>query len=411
MKRLLPFVMLQVSSIASGVGNGIVMIAVPWLVLDRTGSPAAAGLLGALVSLPGIVVSPFVGTLIDRIGRRKVSIYADVLSAVSVLLFVVVDRVGSLTYAWIAALAVLGAVFDPAGHTARKALIPNAANASSIKLETANSRHEGFFAVGWAIGPAIGAMLIKFVGPVDAMFATSLLFLVASISVMLMRVVDATNETHDADSPRENFWQATIAGFRALHADRALFSLTIIFMFTSAVYMPIEMVILPVHFERLGDAGGLGATMTAMAGGMVLGAFSYGVIARRFSRYTILCGVMIGVAVTVVPMVWLPSTFVFVLAGFLMGAIWGPFNPLWNTLIQSRVPTEMQGRVYGVQMSALYAAPPIGQVVVGLAVEGFGLQQTFAVIAVLFTVVALLTLSLPALRDLSRNTAQPTTAN
>ena len=411
MKRLLPFVMLQVSSIASGVGNGIVMIAVPWLVLDRTGSPAAAGLLGALVSLPGIVVSPFVGTLIDRIGRRKVSIYADVLSAVSVLLFVVVDRVGSLTYAWIAALAMLGAVFDPAGHTARKALIPNAANASSIKLETANSRHEGFFAVGWAIGPAIGAMLIKFVGPVDAMFATSLLFLVASISVMLMRVVDATNETHDADSPRENFWQATIAGFRALHADRALFSLTIIFMFTSAVYMPIEMVILPVHFERLGDAGGLGATMTAMAGGMVLGAFSYGVIARRFSRYTILCGVMIGVAVTVVPMVWLPSTFVFVLAGFLMGAIWGPFNPLWNTLIQSRVPTEMQGRVYGVQMSALYAAPPIGQVVVGLAVEGFGLQQTFAVIAVLFTVVALLTLSLPALRDLSRNTAQPTTAN
>ncbi|MDA3017392.1 MAG: MFS transporter [Actinomycetota bacterium] len=411
MKRLLPFVMLQVSSIASGVGNGIVMIAVPWLVLDRTGSPAAAGLLGALVSLPGIVVSPFVGTLIDRIGRRKVSIYADVLSAVSVLLFVVVDRVGSLTYAWIAALAVLGAVFDPAGHTARKALIPNAANASSIKLETANSRHEGFFAVGWAIGPAIGAMLIKFVGPVDAMFATSLLFLVASISVMLMRVVDATNETHDADSPRENFWQATIAGFRALHADRALFSLTIIFMFTSAVYMPIEMVILPVHFERLGNAGGLGATMTAMAGGMVLGAFSYGAIARRFSRYAILCGVMIGVAIAVVPMVWLPSTFVFVLAGFLMGAIWGPFNPLWNTLIQSRVPTEMQGRVYGVQMSALYAAPPIGQVVVGLAVEGFGLQQTFAVIAVLFTVVALLTLSLPALRDLSRNTAQPTTAN
>ena len=411
MKRLLPFVMLQVSSIASGIGNGIVMIAVPWLVLELTDSPSAAGLLGALVMLPGIVVSPFVGTLIDRIGRRKVSIYADVLSAISVLLFVLVDRVSELTYIWIVVLAVLGAVFDPAGHTARKALIPNAANASSINLETANSRHEGLFAVGWAIGPAIGAILIKFVGPVDAMLATSLLFLVASISVMLMRITDVTNETRDEDSLHENFWQATIAGFRALHADRALFSLTIIFMFTSAVYMPIEMVILPVHFERLGNAGGLGATMTALASGMVLGAFSYGAIARRFSRYAILCGVMIGVAVAVVPMVWLPPTLVLVLAGFLMGAIWGPFNPLWNTLIQSRVPTEMQGRVYGVQMSALYAAPPIGQVVVGLAVEGFGLQQTFAVIAVLFIVVALLTLSLPALRDLSHETAQTTTAN
>ncbi|NBQ05006.1 MAG: MFS transporter, partial [Actinobacteria bacterium] len=393
MKRSLPFVMLQTSNIASGVGNGIVMIAVPWLVLDLTGSPAAAGLLGALVMLPGIVVSPFIGTMIDRIGRRKVSIYADVLSAVSVLLFVLVDRVGELTYIWVVLLAVLGAVFDPAGHTARKALIPNAAAASSISLETANSRHEGLFAVGWAIGPAIGAALIKLVGPVDAMLATSFLFFVASISVMLMRIVDSASETRDQNMPHENFWQATVAGFRALHADRALFSLTIIFMFTSAVYMPIEMVILPVHFERLGDAGGLGATMTALASGMVLGAFSFGAIARRFSRFAILGGVMIGVAFAVMPMVWLPPTFVFVIAGFLMGAIWGPFNPLWNTLIQSRVPTEMQGRVYGVQMSALYAAPPIGQVVVGLAVESFGLQQTFAVCAALFIVVALLTLS------------------
>jgi MFS family permease len=405
-KQSLPFILLQTSNIASGIGNGIVMITMPWLVLELTGSPSAAGLLGALVMLPGIVVSPFLGTMIDRIGRRKVSIYADVLSAISVLLFVLVDRVSGLTYISVVLIAVLGAVFDPAGFTARKSLIPNAAKASSISLESANSRHEGFFAVGWAIGPAIGATLIKFVGPVDALLATSLLFLVASVSVMLMRVVDATSETHNQNLPAENFWQATIAGFRALHADRALFSLTIIFMFTSAVYMPIEMVILPVHFERLNNASGLGATMTALASGMVLGAFSFAAIARRFSRYAILRGVMIGVTVAVIPMVWLPPTFVFVLAGFMMGAIWGPFNPLWNTLIQSRVPAEMQGRVYGVQMSALYAAPPIGQVVVGLAVEGFGLQQTFAVIAVLFVAVALLTMSLPALRDLSHDLKQ-----
>jgi len=404
LRRLIPFGLLQVSNIASGFGNGIVMIAIPWLVLDRTGSAAAAGLLGALVSLPGIVVSPFVGALIDRVGRRKVSIYADVLSAVSVLLFVVVDRVSSLTYTWIAALAVLGAVFDPAGHTARKALIPDAAGASSINLESANSRHEGLFAVGWAIGPSVGAVLIKFVGPVDALFATSFLFVVASVSVMLMRVHDAGQQSRDADSHAETFWQSTVVGFRVLHADRALFSLTLIFMFTSAVYMPIEMVLLPVHFERLGNAGGLGATMTGLAAGMMIGAFSYGLIARRFSRFTILRGVMIGVAVAAIPMAALPPTPVFIVIGFSMGMLWGPFNPLWNTLIQNRVPAEMQGRVYGVQMSALYAAPPLGQLVVGLAVEQFGLQQTFVVIAALFVAVALLTVSLRSLRDLNTDT-------
>jgi len=62
MKRSLPFILLQTSNIVSGVGNGIVMITVPWLVLELTGSPSAAGLLGALASLPGIVVSPFIGT-------------------------------------------------------------------------------------------------------------------------------------------------------------------------------------------------------------------------------------------------------------------------------------------------------------------------------------------------------------
>ena len=134
MKRSLPFVLLQTSNIASGLGNGIVMITVPWLVLELTDSPSAAGLLGALASLPGIIVSPFLGTMIDRIGRRKVSIYADVLSAISVLLFVLVDRVSELTYIWVVLIAVLGAVFDPAGFTARKSLIPNAAAAASMSV-------------------------------------------------------------------------------------------------------------------------------------------------------------------------------------------------------------------------------------------------------------------------------------
>ncbi|MFM8721615.1 MAG: hypothetical protein ACKOEJ_02665, partial [Acidimicrobiaceae bacterium] len=55
LKRSLPFAALQTSNIASGVGNGIVMITVPWLVLELTNSPSAAGLLGALASLPGNV--------------------------------------------------------------------------------------------------------------------------------------------------------------------------------------------------------------------------------------------------------------------------------------------------------------------------------------------------------------------
>ncbi|NBN97598.1 MAG: MFS transporter, partial [Actinobacteria bacterium] len=102
------FVRLQVANVSSGVANGVVMITVPWLVLERTDSPARAGLLAALVSLPGIFVSPIVGGLIDRVGRRAVSALSDLLSCLSVLLFVVGEVLGTLGFFLIAAFAVLG---------------------------------------------------------------------------------------------------------------------------------------------------------------------------------------------------------------------------------------------------------------------------------------------------------------
>jgi MFS family permease len=102
-----------------------------------------------------------VGGLIDRVGRRAVSALSDILSCLSVMLFVVGETVTELTYLWIALFAVLGAVFDPAGYTARKALIPNAAHSSGMSVEKANGRHEGFFAIGWMIGPAAGAWFIE----------------------------------------------------------------------------------------------------------------------------------------------------------------------------------------------------------------------------------------------------------
>ena len=74
MKSRAAFPLLQLANLMSGVSNGVVMITVPWIVLKETGSAGRAGLLAALVSIPGIVVSPIVGGLIDRLGRRLVSV-------------------------------------------------------------------------------------------------------------------------------------------------------------------------------------------------------------------------------------------------------------------------------------------------------------------------------------------------
>ena len=143
-----PVALLEIANGASGVANSVVMIVIPWLVLERTDSAADAGLVVAAASLPGILVAPAVGWFVDRFGRRIVSIVSDILSAASVAAFPLVALVQDLTLGWIIALAVLGATFDPAGATARRAMIVDVAHASDVPLDRLNGIHEGVFGVG-----------------------------------------------------------------------------------------------------------------------------------------------------------------------------------------------------------------------------------------------------------------------
>ena len=401
MKNKRAFGLLQVTNAVSGISNGVVMITVPWIVLELTGSAAKAGLLAALSSLPGIVVSPVVGGLIDRFGRRAISMFSDFMSMVSVLMFLLVSAVGDLTYKWILVIAVLGACFDPAGYTARKALIPNAATASGIEIDSANGRHEGIFAIGWMVGPAIGSACIKWSGPMLGFAVTGAMFAVAAIAVSLMRVDDEHGKTvaHHEDG-HEPFFSSLRVGFHALTRDKPLFALAIGFMFLSGLYMPIDTVIFPTYFESINDATGLGALFASLAAGMVIGAFAYGRLAARFSASALLRMIMVVSTVALFPMVVLPPTWLFVVLGFFAGLSWGPFNPLWNSIVQKRVQPELQGRVYGLQMSLLYAAPPLGQLIVGACVDHFGLQPTFVVVMAIFGVVGLTFAATPILRKL-----------
>lgn len=179
--------------------------------------------------------------------------------------------------------------------------------------------------------------------------------------------------------------------------------MTLMIMLVSAAYMPTETVILPVHFESIGNASGLGLTMSALAVGAMLSAFSFGWIAKRMSRYHIFMTIAIGISIAIIPMSLLPGTLITVIFAFLLGASWGPFNPLWNTLVQARIPAEAQGRVYGIQLSMLYASVPIGQLITGISIERFGLQPTYQAIAASFVVVAIVIVALPIFRDLNRD--------
>jgi MFS family permease len=394
-------VLLQVANLLGGVANSTVAVLVPWLVIDVTGSPAAAGTVAAMAAIPGVIVSPLVGALVDRWGRRRVSIGSDVLSAVSVSLFPLAAAGGELTLGVITALAVLGAVFDPAGYTARKALIPDVAHAGRFAVDRINGLHEGVFAAGWVIGPALGALGIATVGVISTFWVTAVAFILSVLAVALIRVQEQGGiSRHEAGEDAEPFWPSMLRGARILWNDRALRVLTVAICLLAMVYMPTEAILMPVHFEALGMPGAYGLTLTMLAAGGMIGSFAYGWLVGRMTKHRIAVLVMVAVTVAIIPMAFLPPLPVFVTAGFLLGLGWGPMNPLLNSLVQTRVPPHVQGRVYGVQNALFYAAPPVGLLVAGVAVEAWGVQVVYAIIGVLLVVMSLVIAVLPSLREL-----------
>jgi MFS family permease len=400
MKKKSPVVLHQLSNFSSGLGNSIVMITIPWLILEKTGSPAFAGLVAAISALPGLLISPIGGWLVDHIGRRTVSIGADLLSAVAVVAFPIVALTSELSGSIIFIIAVIGAIFDPAGYTARKTLLADVAKASDIQLDRLNGIHEGFMGVAWVFGPAVGAGLISTVGAVNSFWVAGGLFIFAALAIAFLRVGNLGKDARDlAEEMGEKTNRSIRVGFQVLWDDKLLRTLTLSILIIAAVYLPTETVVLSTYFENLGQPASLGIVISALAAGYAVGSFGYGWVSARLKRKNLVRTTFIGVAMSIVPMAFLPPLPILAVAGFFLGLFWGPFNPLVSSLIQQRVPADQQGRVFGVQTAVFYAAPPLGMVLAGLSVESFGVSTTYIILAATLSVTAILALLTKSLRS------------
>ena len=397
-----PLYLLEGANALSGLSNAIAIITVPWLIFERTGSATQAGIVVAASAIPGIIISPFVGALIDHYGRKRVSIGSDLLSALSVMLFPIWDSLFGLTFASIATFAVLGAAFDPAGYTARKSLIPDVAKASNTSMDKLNSWHEAVFSGGWALGPAIGAIAISLVGAANSMWIVFVAFILAIILISMLHVGDLGLEHREEINDQEKFWSSTLRGLQVLKSDKAMYYLTISIVFLAMVYLPTESIILPKYFSDIDDPRGLGYVLSSMAAGSIATTLAYPKLVKHFKKRSIVIGSLAATSLAMIPMTFFPPLGLFVLAGFLLGLGWGPMNPLMNSMVQQRVAPHIQGRVFGVQTSLFYASGPIGMFVTGVSVDAFGVRPVYIAAVSILIVFQLFIMFLPDLHDLDR---------
>jgi MFS family permease len=328
-----------------------------------------------------------------------VSINADLLSALSVAAFPIIAMTFGLSNLSILLIAVAGAVFDPAGYTARKTMLPDVATASDVNLDRLNGIHEGFMGVAWVFGPAIGAGLIASIGSINSFWVAAGLFVIAALTIAFLRIADAGKESKELAIKLGQKTDARIRmGAKALWDDKLLRTLSIAILVIAAVYLPTESVVLPTYFEDIDNPGGLGLVISALAGGSAIGAFGYGWISTRIQRRTLMRMIMIGSSVSIIPMAFLPPLPILMVAGFLLGLAWGPYSPLLNTLVQQRIPAHLHGRVFGVQTAVFYAAPPLGMVLAGLSVENYGVAFSYAILAGVLSLTSIIVLLTKSLR-------------
>ncbi|HXV94305.1 MAG TPA: MFS transporter [Pseudonocardia sp.] len=394
--RTTPLVLLEASTLLSATGNGIAMVALPWLILDRTGSATAAGVVAAATAVPLLFASLFAGWLVDRIGRRRTAVLSDLASAASVAAIPLVDAAGQLTLPVLAALAVLGAVIDPAGVTARETLLPAAARAAHWRLDRVNGVHEAVFGLAFLVGPGVGGVLIGAVGPVATLWATAAGFVLSLLLVALVRLPGAGRP---AESPA-GVWRATREGLAFVWHDRLLRTIALLTMALVALYLPVEAVILPAQFVAEGAPERLGLVVMALSGGGVVGALLFGAVGHRFGRRAVFVAAVVGACAALLGMATLPPYPLLVALAALVGLLYGPVNPIANYAMQIRTPERLRGRVVGVMTSSAYAAGPVGYLVAGPLVEWLGVRPAFLTMAAALLVAAVAFAPSRALREL-----------
>lgn len=396
-----PLVALETATLLAAAGNGVALVAFPWVVLDLTGSATDAGLVAAVASLP-LVLSAFAsGTIVDRVGRRRTSIGSDVLSMASVALVPIAASTDVLSLWLLVVLAALGAVFDPAGATAREAMLPETAEAAGLRREQVNGIHEAVFNVAFLVGPGIGGLLIGLVGAEATLWATAAGFAASALAMTLVRVPGA-GRPPAPENPR-SVWHDGLEGLTFVWRDPTLRALTILFALLVAAWVPIEGVILPVFFQAQGSPGELGLVLMAMSAGGLVGALAFGAVGHRVPRRSALVVGLIGTAIPVVGMAFLPPTWALCILGAATGLLFGPINPIINLALQERVPPRLRGRAIGVLMSLAYAAGPIGFLVVGPLIENIGLRATFLGLALALIAVAFASAFVQPLRGLDES--------
>ena len=386
-----PLVGLLAGHAVSMTGNMLTIIALPLFVLAETGSVVATGITGFFATLPIVLGGVFGGVLVDRVGYRRASIVADLVSGATIVLVPVLDSTVGLPFPVLLGLVFLSGLLDTPGQSARNALLPEVAVTAGVPLERAVGMFEATERGARLAGAPLAGLLVAGFGslPVLALDAATFVVSAAVVARLVPREVDERVEADAGDV--DGYWRSLGEGFRFVAREPLLRAFVVLILLTNAMDAAKSSVLLPVYAEReLGGALAFGLLVGAMGGGALVGSLVFGAVGHRlprrptFSLAFALAGAppFLGLAAGL-PLAGLLG--VTVVSGFCAGAI----NPLIGTVKLERIPSRMRARANGLIQAGAWCAVPLGALGGGLAVESVGLTQTLVALGVSYLLLTL----------------------
>lgn len=387
------------AGVASVAGSAIAGICIIWIVYAQTGSALDVGILGTANLVGALLFSVFGGTLGDRYDRRRLMILADVSRMLAVAAVVAVLALHGFNLGvLLLAEFVVGAfttVFNPAEQALVPALVgtPLIADANGLIRSSRSSIQ--------FVGASVAGVLIVTVGPLLGLVANALTFAVSASLLLGMRLAPLPGVSR-AERRKTPYLRDVKDGFAWLWSEKGFLQLTFsatFFNFCSSLVATFLVFFATVvlHGSALVYALLLAVEVAGTAIGSLLvgrtGAIRWAGMAWTIPYGIASGGVLLGLALFPA----LPVAFV---ALFAIGVFGGFSGTAWLTAAQVLVPTDVQGRYFGIDQLGSVAIIPAAQIGGAFLILSVGVDPAYLITAVVWVLAGFAFLFPRALREL-----------
>jgi MFS family permease len=355
------------------IGTWMTRIATSWLVYRLTGSALLLGLVSFSGQIPTFLLAPFAGVLVDRIDRRKLLVWTQVLAGIQSLALAALTLAKIITIHEVIALSAFQGIINAFDMPGRQSFLVQMVSDGTGRpekqdLSNAIALNSSMVNLARLIGPAIAGVVIAAVGEGYCFAIDGFSYIAVVLSLLLMRVPPSTlkRATTTMLEQLKEGW-SYVVNFRPIRTILSLFALL------SLMGMPF-MVLMPIFASKVlhGGPHTLGYLMGASGVGALISALSLAlrksvkglttmiqIAAIMFGSGLILFGLSRHLAL---------SLFLMLIVGF--GMMQGLAAS--NTVIQTLVPEDKRGRVMSYYTVAFTGMAPFGSLLAGALAHRFG---------------------------------------